>query len=417
MGLRFRETFQLFPGVRLNLSGNGISATFGIPGASVNVGPRGIHSTVGIPGSGLSFTSNLTGHVSPQSSPSLAPSPAPTVPYWVANQMREIGSASVENLTSHGLVELRDLIAQAREQRGEIVIDLEEARAAYDRGSADLERRRRSWFRCFYRRRIAELETSVPEAEQEIMRLAEWQQSTHIDMSFKTGDPAQKAYGTLIRAFEALRGCGQIWDITSDRIGNRVIERSYASRTITRTPVKLDFADSDLVRFAGRAMQFENINGENILIYPGVALMPRADGAFGLIDLREIKIDFNAMQFVEQESVPSDTQVVGQTWAKVNKNGTPDLRFKANYQRPLCLYGRLFLPVSEASRKNINFRTLARLPTSSAPFTRINRPWPSQTVMTRRGTFDLTSFAVDHKVWGATAANQPVPKQTKSRPP
>lgn len=257
--------------------------------------------------------------------------------------MRAIGSASVESLTSHGLVELRDLIAQARSQRSEITTDLAEAQNIYDTNSADLGRRQRSWFRWFYKRRIAELETSVPEAEQEIARLTEWQHSTHVDISFETGDAAQKAYGALVRAFEALRGCARIWDITSDRIGNRVVERSYASRTLTRTLVKLDFAGSDLVRFAGRAMQFQNINGEDILIYPGVVLMPRADGAFALIDLREIKLDFNAMQFVEAETVPSDTQVVGQTWAKVNKNGTPDLRFKANYQIPLCLYGRFVI--------------------------------------------------------------------------
>ena len=353
VGLRFRQSFRLFPGVRLNLSESGLSATFGVPGASINVGHRGIHSAVGIPGSGFSFTSNLTPHASPESppgfprQPSLSvppqPSPAPSVAYWQATQMRAIGSASVENLSSHSLVELRDPIAQARSQRGEIATDLAEARSAYEADRADLARRQRSWFRWFYKRRIAELEVSVQEAEQEIARLTEWQQSTHIDISFETGDAAQKVYGALVRAFEALRGCARIWDVTSDRIGNRVVERSYASRTITRTPVKLDFAESDLVRFAGRAMQFQNINGEDILIYPGIVLMPRADGAFALIDLREIKRDFNTMQFVEEETVPSDTQVVGQTWAKVNKNGTPDLRFKANYQIPLCLYGRFVI--------------------------------------------------------------------------
>jgi hypothetical protein len=269
--------------------------------------------------------------------------------------MRAIGSASVENLTSHSLIELRDMIAQARSQRGEIATDLAEAQGAYETDSADLARRQRSWFRWFYKRRIAELEVSVPKAEQEIARLIQWQQSTHIDISFETGDAAQKAYGALVRAFETLRGCARIWDVTSDRIGNRVVERSYASRTITRTPVKLDFAGSDLVRFAGRAMQFQNINGEDILIYPGMVIMPRADGAFALIDLREIKLDFNTMQFVEEETVPSDTQVVGQTWAKVNKNGTPDLRFKANYQIPLCLYGRFVITSSGGIEEEYQF--------------------------------------------------------------
>ncbi len=87
-------------------------------------------------------------------------------------------------------------------------------------------------------------------------------------------------------------------------------------------------------------MRFQNVNGEHILIFPGVALMPREDGAFALIDLREIDLAFTAVQFVEDEDVPGDSQVVGHSWAKVNKNGSPDLRFRESYPIPLCLYGR-----------------------------------------------------------------------------
>jgi hypothetical protein len=88
-------------------------------------------------------------------------------------------------------------------------------------------------------------------------------------------------------------------------------------------------------------MSFQNINGEDILIYPGVAIMPRADGAFALIDLRELRLESEAVRFVEEDAVPNDAAVVGETWAKVNKNGTPDLRFRDNYRIPICLYGRL----------------------------------------------------------------------------
>jgi len=361
MGLRFRQSFQLFPGVRLNLSGSGISATIGIPGASVNVGGRGVRSTVGIPGSGLSYTSDLTPRSTPSPAyrPGLAPPIKPSVAYWQSQQMREINSAAVEGLTSHGLIEVRDLIAQARTQRAEIAADLTEAQGARDRDAAELDRRSRSLFRFLYKRRIAELEVSVPEAEQEIQRLAEWQQSTHVDVSFETLPTAQKAYGALVRAFESLRQCARIWDITSDRIGNRVVERSYASRTITRTPVTLGYAESDLIRFEGRAMRFQNLNGEDILIYPGIALMPREDGAFALIDLRDIELAFTSMQFVEQEAVPGDTQVVGHTWAKVNKNGLPDLRFRDNYQIPLSLYGRVVLTTPGGVEEEYQFSNAA----------------------------------------------------------
>ncbi len=348
MGLRFRQSFQLFPGVRLNLSGGGVSASFGVPGATINVGNRGVRSTVGIPGAGISFSQlHGSGSSPPQAPRSANPSPfayEPPQPLYAqtqAFQTREINSASVENLTSLSLVELRDLIARARAQRGEIDADLNEATAMHARDSRDLERRQRSIFRFMYKKRIAALEDSVPETASEVERLTEWRESTHIDLTFDTSIEAQKAYASFVRAFDALRGSAKIWDITSDRHGNRVVERSYASRQILRTPTTLDYAGSDLVRFDGRAMRFGNVNGEDILIYPGVVVMPRDDGAFALVDLREVELISHDLQFVEEDPVPPDTQIAGYTWAKVNKDGSPDRRFNGNYQIPLAVYGRL----------------------------------------------------------------------------
>lgn len=355
MGLRFRQSFQLFPGVRLNLGKSGVSASFGVPGARVNVGPRGVRSTVGIPGSGLSHTTrhrwsdrgeSQAGWPSSADTPLFLPrrpgtGPGPAPAYWQAADMREIGSASVEQLTSHDLIELRDVIAQARAQRHDIEDDLAQASALNRDESDELAWRRRSLFRFFYKRRIAELEAALPQSAAEIERLEAWLESTHVEITFETSDVARKAYAALVRAFEVLRGSARIWDITSDRDTCRVIERTSASRMLTRHPAAVEFSTSDLVRFEGRPMRFQNVNGEDILIYPGVALMPRADGAFALIDLRELQVQFNAVQFIEDEAVPNDAQVVGETWTKVNKDGSPDRRFRDNYRIPICLYGRL----------------------------------------------------------------------------
>lgn len=59
MGFRFSKSFRLLPGVRLNLSKRGISATAGRPGASINIGRRGVRATTGVPGSGLSYSTEL----------------------------------------------------------------------------------------------------------------------------------------------------------------------------------------------------------------------------------------------------------------------------------------------------------------------------------------------------------------------
>lgn len=56
MGFRFRKSLKIAPGVRLNLSKSGVSASVGGRGATVNVSKRGTRTTVGIPGTGLSYT-------------------------------------------------------------------------------------------------------------------------------------------------------------------------------------------------------------------------------------------------------------------------------------------------------------------------------------------------------------------------
>ena len=58
MGLKFRKSIKLAPGVKLNLTGKGISSvSLGKNGAKVNISKKGTRSTIGIPGSGLSYSS------------------------------------------------------------------------------------------------------------------------------------------------------------------------------------------------------------------------------------------------------------------------------------------------------------------------------------------------------------------------
>jgi hypothetical protein len=53
MSWRFRKTFKVLPGVKLNLTARGLSATLGASPFSLNVGPRGVYRNVSIPGTGI----------------------------------------------------------------------------------------------------------------------------------------------------------------------------------------------------------------------------------------------------------------------------------------------------------------------------------------------------------------------------
>jgi len=52
---RFRKTFSILPGVRVNLSKTGVSGSLGGHGATLNVGHGKENVTLGVPGTGLSY--------------------------------------------------------------------------------------------------------------------------------------------------------------------------------------------------------------------------------------------------------------------------------------------------------------------------------------------------------------------------
>ena len=69
MAFRFRKSFNLFPGVRLNLTRSGVSANLGVRGANVSVGSKGTFINVGAPGTGVSYRERLgsTEEIPPES--------------------------------------------------------------------------------------------------------------------------------------------------------------------------------------------------------------------------------------------------------------------------------------------------------------------------------------------------------------
>lgn len=59
MGTRFRRSFKIAPGVRVNLNKKSASVSFGPKGLKHTISTTGkSHTTVGIPGTGLSYTTS-----------------------------------------------------------------------------------------------------------------------------------------------------------------------------------------------------------------------------------------------------------------------------------------------------------------------------------------------------------------------
>ena len=63
------------------------------------------------------------------------------------------------------------------------------------------------------------------------------------------------------------------------------------------------------------------------------------DGVYSAIPYNEIQASLQDMEYVEQDSLPSDATVIGKTWKYVRRDGGPDRRFNNNRQLPIVRYG------------------------------------------------------------------------------
>jgi hypothetical protein len=368
MGFRFSRRMTLFPGVRLNFSSRGISTTIGVPGASINFGANGPTLNFGIPGTGLSYKQHLgTASERPDSSPppsappQLPPEPlaAPERPAYVISS-ETIGSAPVSAITSEGLAEFKALITKAMEERSTLQWRIPEVQHELNVAEKRLRRAKNWFFGLFLKRKVPERTAAVEQKKREVEELTKRAEGAFVSAEFDLDQPTLKAFDDLTAAFQDVAGCECIWDITDSEVHDRRITRASASTVVSRVPVQFSMGDdSGIIESAHTPLRLYNANGADLLIFAGIVLMP-GTREFGLIDLRDVKVEFSSIRFTERDRVPCDAQVIGQTWAKCNKDGSPDRRFKDNYQIPVVYYGEITLRTSTGVYESYEFSSHAK---------------------------------------------------------
>jgi len=365
MSWRFRQSFKILPGLKLNLSKTGLSASIGGAPFTFNMGRRGLMATASIPGTGISFRQHLSGGSSTRSPNSYDPSGLPN-PEVIPNSpsdylpaadsdyppVQEIRSASTELLTSQNLKDLKVVIQTAYEEREEISRELTKATEENKRAS----RRFKSWDSGFLFKKVFKesFETRRVEAEIASAKAAELEEqlrlttiSTQIELASEQAEP----FLQMRDEFTALAECNAIWDVTAQRATDKYRERTTAINSIIRKRVKFSLGSCDFIQWDQEIPHLQNANGGDLFLYPGFILYRGSQTAFSIIDFHDVEAIYKPYRFIEEDGVPSDSKVVGQEWAKTNKDGTRDRRFAGNYQIPIALYGEWTLKTQAGLRE------------------------------------------------------------------
>ena len=353
MGFRFRQRFTLFPGVRLNMSGSGLSVSLGVPGATINLKPgRSPRATLGIPGTGISYQTPIgsTPGRKPNNSASRPPA-LPDTPESVPDLVRNISSRSIDEITSASLVEVKEMIRSARQERAGLEQELAELRVEATRADARAKRLSYPLWHWLLKGAAERARANAAARAQDASEAAASLATHGVTLQWELDEQSQAAYDALRTAFENASAAIAIWDLVRDAKIDRAGTRSFASRSIERKHVAFGWGRPDILpaqendRYA-KIPRLGNANGGDLYFFPGFALM-LAPQDFALLHPASVTVGVAAVRFQEDQAVPADSEVVGRTWQYVNKDGQPDRRFKNNPQFPVVQYATVTLTSSD----------------------------------------------------------------------
>jgi hypothetical protein len=348
MGWRFRKSFSPFPGVRLTLSPSGVSTSVGVGPVRLTAGPRGPSFTANVPGTGLSFRQSLAGGSGsqPVGDPVRDPTPIVPLPTPVSSvpDLQEIRSAGSGILTTPGLAEFKSLLERARQEHAEIVRELGQRRTEESAAVGKFNRWNNGWlFRRLFKAKFEHLRLAAEESTARRTELEQQEQLARLQTQIDLPPRVKEAFHLACDRFASMAKAHSIWDTVGQRSTNRLAERTTATRTVERKPVTFKLGKCELIESEWSVPHLQNANGGDIYFYPAFVLYFVGAESFALLEYKQTQLAFAATRFIETDPIPRDSKVVGSTWAKANKDGSPDKRFKGNFEIPIAEYGKLVI--------------------------------------------------------------------------
>lgn len=337
--MRYRKKIQILPGVYINFSKSGISLTFGVKGASINIGKNGNYLNTGIPGTGLYNRQKIGG-----STKGIPKNIKPNIQSngGVVNNTTKIKYANISKISSINLNGLRDSIVECSKNRKEISISISKAKSNAKRSSILMGLSYIFIFGFF----IKKIKTIHSNNKNKLEELFIQLEKCNINADLNLSDELINKYEKVYNAFQSLLNSNKICELISDTPLNNSKFHTTVEKLNFHKPIKFATINSKLIKSSYDAMYLQNHSGGGLFIYPAFVLIVDNKKQIAVIDLKDLQIDLNEYLLIEENEIPNDSIIVDKTWAKSNKDGSKDMRFKNNYEVPICRYGKILFSSS-----------------------------------------------------------------------
>ncbi|KFF06101.1 hypothetical protein [Flavobacterium reichenbachii] len=250
---------------------------------------------------------------------------------------------NTERLNSSNFKNIREQIIKLHFQRETVGTEAIKYSKSLDFLSQELNKTQKSFFRFLFKKKIQRLTYEVEQNRNDLDAIKEVEKESYLNITYEYSSiKLKEKYSDLISAFTTLKGSSKIWDMTySER---NMETKSAAQTSMSRNEVEFSFNSIKGLQTNEKSFQFENFNGGDFYFYPNFVIYFKTKEDIAILDYNDLQLDYSVSRFLEEsQDIPADTKIVGETWYRVNKDGSPDKRFVNNYTIPIVEYGSIHL--------------------------------------------------------------------------
>lgn len=160
-----------------------------------------------------------------------------------------------------------------------------------------------------------------------------------VTVSYELNDRAVDLWKLIGLEFAQFALCGAIWEVSSGS-STRDLRRS-AGAALSLARARAYFFAAMPPRVASNHGAWKLTTPRQTLYFLPDRILLYWDKDVHSFSYSEITADAGQGRFIEKDAVANDAQIVDHTWTYVNKDGSPDRRFRDNRQLPVCIYGQL----------------------------------------------------------------------------
>lgn len=185
--------------------------------------------------------------------------------------------------------------------------------------------------------------------------LTELKKSTVIMYDF-TDENSLKKYESIVDSIVKVNTSQKIWLLQSRA---EVYDSKYhagAGHLVNRKIVSIS-KDTDRYIKTNVDIYALKLDHKIIYLFPDKLIL-KTNNNYGVIPYRNIKLEISDYQFIEDDSIPSDGEIIDRTWQYVNRKGGPDRRFKNNKQLPVLKYELLTITSKSGLYEQLVFSKL-----------------------------------------------------------